>query len=208
VLGSRNTYLRGRFGGFAGRALQAGDVIPIGKSSFNIERAGRYLPQDKRPRYDDKMIEVILGPQEDHFSEETIQIFLSSEYEITSTSDRMGYRLNGPALTHRGSPDIISDGMVLGAIQIPANGQPILMMSDHATTGGYPKIAAVVSADISVVAQHLSVGAGLAPARVGQPQGLTLRLKQTTIESAQARYRAMMRNLKQIVEPAENFYFG
>ncbi|MBI5348544.1 MAG: hypothetical protein HZB77_04385, partial [Chloroflexi bacterium] len=199
---------RGRFGGFEGRALQTGDVIPIGKSSFNIERAGRYLPQDKRPRYDDKMIEVILGPQEDHFSAESIRTFLNSDYEITSTSDRMGYRLNGPALTHRGSPDIISDGMALGAIQIPANGQPILMMSDHATTGGYPKIAAVVSADISVVAQHLSVGAGLAPARVGQPQGLPLRFKQTTIESAQERYRVMMRNLKQIVEPEENFYFG
>ena len=140
VLGSRSTYLRGRFGGFDGRALQAGDVIPIGKSSFNIEHAGRYLPQDKRPRYDEKMIEVILGPQDDLFSEEMIQIFLSSDYEITPTSDRMGYRLNGSPLTHRGNPDIISDGMVLGAIQIPPNGQPILMMSDHATTGGYPKL--------------------------------------------------------------------
>ena len=68
-----------------------------------------------------------------------IQIFLSSDYEITPTSDRMGYRLNGSPLTHRGNPDIISDGMVLGAIQIPPNGQPILMMSDHATTGGLSK---------------------------------------------------------------------
>jgi antagonist of KipI len=146
------------------------------------------------------MIEVILGPQDDHFSDEMIQTFLSSEYEITPTSDRMGYRLNGAPLTHRGSPDIISDGMALGAIQIPANGQPILMMSDHATTGGYPKIAAVVSADIPVVAQHLSVGAKLAS---------PLRFRQTTIEAAQERHRGMMKNLKQIVEPDQDEnYFG
>ena len=101
------------------------------------------------------------------------------------------------------SPDIISDGMVLGAIQIPANGQPILMMSDHATTGGYPKIAAVVSADISVVAQHLSVGA-----RVGAQHAAPLRFAATSIEAAQERYRVMMKNIKQIVEPEDNFYFG
>ena len=167
---------------------------------LNIECAGRYLPQEKRPRYDEKMIEVILGPQDDHFSDEMIQTFLSSEYEITPTSDRMGYRLNGSPLTHRGSPDIISDGMALGAIQIPANGQPILMMSDHATTGGYPKIAAVVSADIPVVAQHLSVGAKLAS---------PLRFRQTTIEAAQERNRGMMKNLKQVVEPDQDEnYFG
>lgn len=214
VLGSRSTYLRGRFGGLEGRALQTGDAIPIRASSLDIERAGRHLPEDKRPRYDEKTIEVILGSQSDHFSDEAIQTFLSSDYEITPTSDRMGYRLNGSSLTHRGSPDIISDGMVLGAIQIPANGQPILMMSDHATTGGYPKIATVVSADVPVVAQRLSAGAGPAPARVGQPQdgqpqGLPLRFKQTTIEAAQERYRTMMRNLKQIVEPDQDEnYFG
>lgn len=213
VLGSRSTYLRGRFGGFEGRALEAGDVIPIRESSLNIERAGRTLPQDKRPHYEEKMIEIILGPQDDHFAHETIQIFLSSEYEITPTSDRMGYRLHGSPLTHRGSPDIISDGLARGAIQIPANGQPILMMSDHATTGGYPKIAAVVSADIPIVAQRLFVGAGLAPAQRGQPQnrqpqGLPLRFRQTPIESAQERYRVMMMNLKRIVEPEENFYFS
>ncbi len=201
VLGSRSTYLRGRFGGLEGRALQTGDAIPIRASSLDIERAGRYLPEDKRPRYDEKTIEVILGAQSDHFNDEAIQTFLSSNYEITPTSDRMGYRLNGSSLTHRGSPDIISDGMVLGAIQIPANGQPILMMSDHATTGGYPKIATVVSADIPVVAQHLSAGA-----RHVSP----LRFAATTIEAAQERYRAMMKNLKTgIVQPDQDEnYFG
>lgn len=204
VLGSRSTYLRGRFGGFEGRALQAGDVIPIGTSSLDVKRAGRYLPQDKRPRYDEKMIEVILGPQDNHFSEETIQTFLTSDYDITPASDRMGYRLNGSTLTHRGSPDIISDGIVLGAIQIPANGQPILMMSDHATTGGYPKIATVVNADIPVVAQRLSVET----LAVETLHVTSLRFRQTTIEVAQERYRIMMRNLKRIVEPEENFYFA
>ena len=214
VLGSRSTYLRGRFGGFEGRALQAGDVIPIGKSTLNIERAGRYLPQDKRPRYDENMIEVILGPQDDHFAQEMIQTFLTSDYDITPTSDRMGYRLNGTPLTHRGSPDIISDGMVLGAIQIPANGQPILMMSDHATTGGYPKIATVVSADIPVVAQRLFVGAhGDAPlpnGTHGAHSRAPLRFVATTIEAAQERHRVMMRNLKTgIVQPDQDEnYFG
>jgi biotin-dependent carboxylase-like uncharacterized protein len=191
LLGSRSTYHRGNFG----RSLQVGDQIQLGESNFNLDRVGRTLPSEKHPRYDSEIIEVIMNPQAGLLTQESVQKFLTSPYRLTANSDRMGYRLEGAALQHRITADIISDGMVLGAIQVPANGQPIVMMSDHATAGGYPKIATVVSADIPVVAQKLSARSAL-------------RFKETTVENAQERYRMMMKNIKQVVDPVEENYFG
>ena len=94
----------------------------------------------------------LLGPQDDYFDEETIRIFLSSEYLIKPESDRMGYRLEGPPVKP-GEADIISDGIPLGAIQVPADGSPIILLADRQTTGGYPKIATVISPDIGKLAQ-------------------------------------------------------
>lgn len=130
TLGSCSTYLRGGFGGFEGRPLQPGDVIQTGVSShLSFELAARTWPEEARPTYAiHPTLDVILGPQTHYFTEESIETFLSSEYSISPTSDRMGYRLEGSPLTQRGNKELISEGMTFGAIQIPSNGQPIVIM--------------------------------------------------------------------------------
>jgi antagonist of KipI len=186
VMGSRATYLRGGFGGYQGRALRAGDVLPVGEPACSlVDRAGWQLPEGVRPRYSDApTVEVILGPQDDHFTEEGVATFLSSEYAVGTTSDRMGYRLQGPTVAHKASADVVSDGIVLGAVQVPADGRPIVMMADRQTTGGYTKIAVVVSADIPLLAQCL-------------PGSSRVRFQATTVEAAQARYRDLLAALGQ-----------
>jgi len=186
VMSSKSTYLRGGFGGSEGRALRGGDIIPIGQPAFHVPRlAGRDFPTDLIPEYSDEPeVHVILGPQDDYFTEEGITTFLSSEYKVSPTSDRMGYRLQGPEIVHKEQADIISDGIVLGSVQVPADRQPIVMMADHQTTGGYPKIATVISADVSLLAQCM-------------PGGSTVTFKATTVEEAQARYRAMMKGVRE-----------
>jgi allophanate hydrolase subunit 2 len=96
-----------------------------------------------------------MGPQDDHFTSDGIATFLASEYKVTQASDRMGYRLKGPVIAHRGETEIVSDGVVRGSVQVPGDGQPIVMMADHQTTGGYPKIATVIRADLALLAQCL-----------------------------------------------------
>ncbi|HEY3474941.1 MAG TPA: biotin-dependent carboxyltransferase family protein, partial [Anaerolineales bacterium] len=150
VLGSRSTYLRGAFGGLEGRPLQAGDILRAGPfPRLSSELAARTLPEDARPQYSDHpTIDVILGPQTNFFTDESAETFFSSEYSVSLTSDRMGYRLEGPALRRRDPAELISEGMAFGAIQVPASGQPIVMMADCPTTGGYPKIGTVASAHL------------------------------------------------------------
>ena len=120
-----------------------------------------------------------MGPQQNYFTHEAIETFLSGEYSVSSTSDRMGYRLEGPALTHRGKTELISEGMTMGAIQVPSNGQPIAMMADCPTAGGYPKIATVIGADLPLFAQCV-------------PNKSKIRFRETTVAKAQKRYRALM----------------
>lgn len=184
LMGSRSTYLRGGFGGYKGRALRAGDALPIGEPTCSLtDRAGQQLPERSRPRYSENpVLEVILGPQDHRFTPAGIETFLSGEYTVGGTSDRMGYRLEGPVIAHKSSAGIVSDGIALGAVQVPADGQPIVMMTDRQTTGGYAKIATVVSADIPSLAQCV-------------PGSSRIRFRATTVKSAQARYRAMMNNL-------------
>jgi len=189
VMASRSTYLRGNFGGFNGRRLEAGDLLPIAPVPVDLHSlAGRHLPPQMRPAYSTiPTIEVILGPQAVRFTQAGLETFFSSSYAINLESDRMGYRLEGTRVEHRGSADILSDGMAPGSIQVPGSGQPVIAMSDRQTTGGYAKIATVVSADLPLVAQ-CPIGKG------------ALRFKPTGIEAAQARYRAMLRNLEGIEE--------
>jgi antagonist of KipI len=186
VMGSRSTYLKGHIGGFQGRALQTGDILPIG------EPAETYAPRrlSKTPDYiashgEETVVRVVLGPQEDHFTQEAITTFLSSTYRITPQSDRMGYRLEGTPLAHRGRAEIISDAIPEGAIQVPANGQPIILLADRQTTGGYPKIATVISADLPKLAQS-------AP-------GATVRFSAVTVEEAQEIARNAARELAQVL---------
>ncbi len=155
VLGSRSTCLVASFGGFQGRPLLAGDVLRVGPPSGSLqELAGREAPEDWRPRHGSPLaVRVVLGPQEDAFTEEGRRTFLASEYRVTPHADRMGYRLEGPVILHRSSADIISDWVPLGGVQVPGDGKPIILLADRQTTGGYAKIATVIGPDIGRVAQ-------------------------------------------------------
>lgn len=194
ILGSQSTYLRGKFGGLDGRLLQAGDILRSGKPSLSLmELSARSLAEDARPNYSENpTVDVILGPQKNRFDEKSIKTFLNETYKISHSSDRMGYRLEGSKLNHIGGADLTSEGMAMGAIQVPADGQPIAMMADCATAGGYPKIASVISADLPLLAQCT-------------PGKDSVRFRETTVEAAQEKYRELMRKLQNgIVESNEN----
>ena len=152
VLGSASTYLRAGLGGFAGRALRPGDLVPLA-----VERASERPEQRLSaplPATSDRPIRVILGPQQEYFTEEAVTTLLDGEFCVSTSADRMGMRLDGPRLCHRQGWDIVSDAIATGAIQVPGSGQPILLLADHQTTGGYPKIATVISADLPVVGRR------------------------------------------------------
>ena len=151
-LGSLSTFVRGAIGGFDGRALRAGDALPLALETAS-NRSELCLPEPPTPDRDDP-IRIVLGPQQDHFTPGAIEVLLSAEYVVSKSADRMGLRLDGPGLAHRDGHDIVSDGIVTGAIQVPGSGQPILLLADHQTTGGYPKIATVVSADLPAVGRR------------------------------------------------------
>ena len=129
------------------RPLQAGDELAASAASGAPERRIELLQAPNGP------IRVLFGPQDDEFADEAKKLFLDSEWKISPTSDRMGYRLEGPAIKHLHGHNIVSDGTVDGSIQIPGNGSPIVLMPDRGTTGGYPKIATVISADLGRLAQ-------------------------------------------------------
>jgi len=162
VMGSRSTYIRGKIGGFQGRPLQSGDKLEIGSPSKEpLQYVGKLIPMEYVPTYvisadnDIVTLRVIMGPQDDYFSKKGVQNFLNSTYIITADSDRMGYRLEGERIEHirKNHTQIISDGIPLSAVQIPGDGMPIIMLADGQTTGGYPKIATVCSADLPLLAQ-------------------------------------------------------
>lgn len=149
-LGSAATYVPGRLGGLAGRRLIAGDVL--GRRSDPRGRPAGSPPAVALPG-DEVAIRFVPGPQVDWFTGDAMGVLTSSPYQVTVHVDRAGTRLVGPALRHRGRADILSDGMLPGAIQVPGSGQPIVIMADGPTTGGYPKIGVVVSEDLRLLAQ-------------------------------------------------------
>jgi len=152
VMGSSSTYVKSHIGGVEGRPLRAGDCLKSGKARPGIlERklAPQYVPEYR----DQSEVRVILGPQDDYFTEKGIRDFLHSEYTISTEADRVGYRLQGPRIEHKGGADIISDGIPLGAVQVPGDGLPIVLMADRQTTGGYAKIATVITVDVPKLAQ-------------------------------------------------------
>ena len=151
VMGSRSTYLRGGFGGYEGRQLQKGDILRCGREQGTPIHE---LPGGLIPRYtDEPVLRVVLGPQDDYITPEGITAFLSESYETTVRMDRMGCSLNGPPIAHAKGPDIISDGIVAGAVQVPGSKQPLILMADAQTIGGYVKIATIASFDLPLVAQ-------------------------------------------------------
>lgn len=153
VMGSRSTYTRGVIGGLEGRALKVGDVLGAGTDYDGAPRAAE-LAAEFVPTYtEDLRLRVLLGPQDDRFSAAGIETFFGNTYTIGNEADRMGYRLEGMTIEHLEKADIISDALCLGAVQVPGHGLPIVMMADRQTTGGYTKIATVISADLVLLAQ-------------------------------------------------------
>lgn len=152
LLGSRSTCLVAGFGGFRGRPLAAGDRLAVGPPPRDLR--GREVAEAWRPRHGSPVrLRVVMGPQDDAFTEAGRRTFLESEYRVSPHADRMGYRLDGPVIAHEASADILSDWIPLGAVQVPGDGKPIILLADRQTTGGYAKIATVVKPDIGLVAQ-------------------------------------------------------
>ncbi|MBI5962583.1 MAG: biotin-dependent carboxyltransferase family protein [Chloroflexi bacterium] len=176
ILGSRSTYLRGGLG----NAIRAGDVLHTGKPSRELLKlAAQNFPVEKYMAYSQApVIEVIAGPQKERFTEAGYQTFLNSEYTLSTSFDRMGYRLEGNSISHSAGADLISEGMTMGSVQVPANGQPIVMMADAPTTGGYPKIANVAKSSLPLLAQ---CEAGVSK----------IRFKEMTVEEARNKYRKL-----------------
>lgn len=151
VLGSRSTYLRGRLGGLEGRALRRGDALRLFPAPLPPLRTvdGQWVP----PLGGEPEIRVVLGPQADRFTRDGLDAFLTGPYEMLPQSDRMGARLRGPRVRHADGHDIISDGIALGSVQVPGDGQPIVLLVDRQSTGGYTKVATVCSFDIGRLGQ-------------------------------------------------------
>jgi biotin-dependent carboxylase-like uncharacterized protein len=170
------------------RPLQSGDELDVAAATSNPER------RIDLPPAANGAIRCVLGPQNDEFSDDAVGLFLASEWKISATSDRMGYRLEGPVVRHLHGHNIVSDGTVNGSIQIPGNGQPIVLMSDRGTSGGYPKIATVITADFGRFAQI--------------PAGTAFRFKAISVEEAQQearKFAELLRSLPDRLGSIESF---
>lgn len=173
VMGSRSTYMKAKIGGLDGRKLVKGDELLTG--SPGKYKAGVSCPENLRPDYSiNKPLRTVLGPQDDYIKPEGIKTFLSAEYKISSSSDRMGSRMEGGAIIeHVKGPDIVSDAIPMGAVQIPGQGLPIVMMADRQTTGGYVKIGVVHALDVARLSQFLP-GSPVKFSQITQKEGIEI----------------------------------
>jgi biotin-dependent carboxylase-like uncharacterized protein len=193
VMGSRSTYLRAGFGGFEGRALRKGDLLEVGDGNPQEQfpalarRLGSGgdafagVPEDAfepiaHPAIAPRALRTVAGQQWDAFTGEAQERFLDAEFRVNANSDRMGYRLEGPGLALRSPLEMISEGVAFGTVQVPPDGNPIVLMADRQTAGGYPKIAAVASVDLPLIAQAVPQQ-GLRFARVSLEQAQRLYLE-------------------------------
>ena len=184
VLGSRATYVRGRLGGLEGRALRKGDQLPLGP--VGMARPHRLHP-DRVPSYEaEPELAVVLGPQDDRFTPLGIAALFEGPYEMLPQSDRMGARLKGPFIEHTHGHDIISDGVPLGGIQVIGEGQPIVLLADRQSTGGYTKIGTICSFHIGRIAQV-------------KPGG-RLHFRRVTVAEAHAMLRQSLQTLDAAIE--------
>lgn len=190
VMGSKSTYLRAGIGGFAGRALTEGDQLPIGMANGLSRKMKRYFTRFLEGDFTDAgwsvaarlipcyqkgyTIRIIKGRQYGSFTDDSVEKLVTEAFTVTSQSDRMGYRLEGPALALKDRREMISEAVSFGTIQVPPDGQAIILLADRQTTGGYPKIGQIAAADLPLVAQ-------------AKP-GDTLRFKQISLEEAQKSY--------------------
>ena len=150
VLGSRSLYRRGEIGGHNGRNLQDGDLLTV-KVRARTRLELECMPVELKTT---SPVRVVMGPQVSHFSDSSVRSFLTQCFTLTHESDRMGYRLGGKPVRSINAANMISDGIAEGSVQITGSGLPIVLLADHQTTGGYPKIATVISPDIRLIAQR------------------------------------------------------
>ena len=190
VLGSRSSYVRGGFGGYSGRTLRNDDFVAVGAAATS--RAERRLTRDWRAP--DAPIRIVLGPQDDAFTPEGMATFLDADYAITTNADRMGFRFEGPKIAHVRGADIVSDGAVAGSIQVPGSGQPIVLLADGQSVGGYTKIATVIGADL--------------PALVRRKPGERVRFTAVTQAEAEDISRTHEAWLSEVIDGIEDFFDG
>ncbi|MEE4264673.1 MAG: biotin-dependent carboxyltransferase family protein [Desulfobacteraceae bacterium] len=155
IMGSRSTNLFSGFGGHQGRTLKKEDILICGKPRGPVSDTGHAFNPDWIPQYSDKWkLRVVLGPQDDHFPDDSLDTFFDGTYTMSQDSDRTGIRLEGPAVRCKPEVEasIVSEGVVAGAIQIPGDGKPIIILGET-VTGGYRKIATVISADLPLLGQ-------------------------------------------------------
>lgn len=190
VNGSKSTLMKSKIGGFQGRMLQAGDELSICVRQGTVPQRllAHFIPV--YPHSNE--IAVCLGPQDDYFTEQGISDFFGHPYTITANADRMGIRLDGTVVTHKTKADIISDAAVIGSIQVPADGKPIILMADRQTTGGYAKIGTVIKEDIIKLAQMASND--------------TIQFRRISMEEAQQKYRAFYQKLEEIRNGLQALY--
>lgn len=148
VLGSASTYARAGLGGLDGKPLAPGMLLPVAGVPAEPERILAVPPAPRQ-----HVVRVVAGPQAGYFTNEALAQLACAAFQVSTAADRMGVRLIGPPLAHAGVTEIVSDATVPGSIQVPGNGQPIVLLADAQTAGGYPKIATVISADLACVAQ-------------------------------------------------------
>ncbi|MFI5014008.1 MAG: biotin-dependent carboxyltransferase family protein [Hyphomicrobiales bacterium] len=189
VYGSLSVSARAGLGSPYPRPLRPGDKLEVGTARDGVpDRRFKLEPAGREP------IRVVLGPQDDHMTPEAVALFLATEWRVSPKSDRMGYRLEGPKLAHADGYNIVSDGTVPGSIQIPGNGQPLALLADRGTTGGYPKIATIITADLSRFAQTQAGG--------------RVRFAAIPIEEAQLLARGFAAKLAQTSERVETLVKG
>ena len=181
ALGSCSTNLKCSLGGFEGRALAAGDQIPLKEKADLTSYTAKTFPWSAPDT--SVTLRVVSGPQSEYFTKKGTATFFKEAYKVTEDADRMGYKLSGPAVEAAEGVDIVSDGITFGSVQIPPNGMPIVMMADHQTTGGYAKIGTVISSDLPKLAQ-------LKP-------GDTVHFAPISVEDAQKIYKETQKNIKE-----------
>lgn len=183
VMGSRSTYLKAALGGLDGRALRPGDRIAFRAPRQTLPNLPwRALPQQD---YADALtLRAVPGPQQDHFTGRGMETFWNAAYTVSRQSDRMGCRLEGARIEHAGDGNILSDGVTFGSVQVPENGLPIIMLADHQTTGGYAKIATVITTDLPRIAQCKG--------------GERVRFRSVSVEEAQVIYLQRQKLLREL----------
>lgn len=184
VLECKSTNLKCGIGGFQGRKLLANDTITFTAPKQSLPNIHNRIIAKKQQMEKEYLVRVILGPQEEYFTEAGLHTFLTEPYEVTSESDRMGCKLSGRSVSYKDKVDIVSDGIPFGGIQIPPNGKPIIMLADRQTTGGYAKIATIIFVDLPIIAQR--------------KPGEIIRFKAVTLKEAQKLYKRELKEIKRL----------